>query len=99
MALIKNSTPCAEEDKVLTRVRAFTASLFLGAVLFVGVPATSAQVVIGEGLVNVQIGSIDILTGDITITHVVDDVNIGVAAQIAANVCGLKVGPLAVLGT
>ncbi|MFI7742488.1 hypothetical protein [Kocuria rhizosphaericola] len=27
-----------------------------------------------------------------------EDVNLGVAAQVAANVCGVKVGPLAVLG-
>jgi len=89
----------AEEDEVLTRIRAFTASLLIGAALFGSVPAASAQPVIGDGLVNVQIGSIDVLTGDITITRVVEDVNVGVAAQIAANVCGLKVGPLAVLGS
>lgn len=42
-----------------------------------------------DGLVNVAVG-------DITITDAVD---IGVAAQIAANICGVKVGPVAVLGT
>ena len=41
-----------------------------------------------DGLVNVAIGDISIL----------NDANIGVAAQVAANVCGLKVGPVAVLG-
>ena len=41
-----------------------------------------------DGLVNVAVG-------DITI----QDVNIGVAAQIIAQVCGVKVGPVAVLGT
>ena len=30
---------------------------------------------------------------------IAEDVNIGVAAQVAANVCGVKVGPVAVLGT
>ncbi len=40
-----------------------------------------------DGLVNVAIG-------DVTIS----DVNIGVAAQIVAAVCGNKVGPVAVLG-
>lgn len=40
-----------------------------------------------DGLVNVMIG-------DVTI----EDVAVGVAAQIAANVCGVKVGPVAVLG-
>jgi hypothetical protein len=39
--------------------------------------------------VNVAIG--DLLT--------IQDVNIGVAAQVAANICGVKVGPVAVLGT
>ena len=41
-----------------------------------------------DGLVNVAIGDITIL----------EDVNIGIAAQVAANVCGVKVGPVAVLG-
>jgi len=40
-----------------------------------------------DGLVNVMIG-------DVTIEDAVD---IGVAAQVAANVCGVKVGPVAVL--
>jgi hypothetical protein len=30
---------------------------------------------------------------------VLQDVNIGVPAQVAANLCGVKVGPVAVLGT
>ena len=41
-----------------------------------------------DGLVNVAIGDVTIL----------EDVNIGVAAQVAANICGVKVGPVAVLG-
>lgn len=41
-----------------------------------------------DGLVNVQVG-------DVT----VQDVNVGVAAAIAAEVCGVDVGPVAVLGT
>lgn len=32
--------------------------------------------------------------GDVTI---LEDVNVGVAAQVAAQVCGVKVGPVAVL--
>ena len=59
-------------------------SLSLG---FVG-PAT-AQVQSQDGLVNVAVG-------DVTIA---EDVNIGVAAQTAAALCGLKIGPVAVLGT
>jgi hypothetical protein len=41
-----------------------------------------------DGLVNVAVGDVTIL----------QDVNIGVAAQIAATICGVKVGPVAVLG-
>ena len=42
-----------------------------------------------NGLVNVSVGDVNVL----------NDANIGVAAQVAANICGLKVGPVAVLGT
>src|SRR5688572_1610093 len=45
-----------------------------------------------DGLVNVVIE--DSLNNLITI----EDVNVGVAANIAANICGVKVGPVAVLG-
>jgi hypothetical protein len=41
-----------------------------------------------DGLVNVNVGDVTIL----------EDVNIGVAAIVVAQVCGLKVGPVAVLG-
>ena len=56
------------------------------AVIAVAAPA-SAQV--QDGLINVAVGDITILEG----------VNICVAAQVAAQICGLKVGPVAVLGT
>ena len=64
------------------------ATLFAGTVLAVGIasPASAQQ---QDGLVNVSVG-------DITIEDAVD---IGVAAQVAANLCGLKVGPVAVLGS
>jgi hypothetical protein len=42
----------------------------------------------------VQDGLVNVAVGDIT----VQDINVGVAAQIAAVVCGVKVGPVAVLG-
>jgi hypothetical protein len=51
-------------------------------------PASAAEQTQGDGLIQVQVG-------DITITDAVD---IGVAAQIAANICDVKVGPVAVLG-
>ncbi len=51
-----------------------------------GAPA-QAQVT-QDGLVNVNVGDVTIL----------ENVNIGVAAQVAAQICGVKVGPVAVLG-
>ncbi|MGH3457808.1 hypothetical protein [Aeromicrobium sp.] len=58
--------------------------------VFVGGVATpaSAQPVIQDGLVNVSVGNVTILK----------NVNVGVAAQVAAEVCGVDVGPIAVLG-
>ena len=32
-------------------------------------------------------------------TWILEDVNFGVAAQVAAEICGVEVGPVAVLGT
>ena len=72
----------------MNRVRTLVASAILGAALFTGVPAASAQVAVQDGLVNVAIGDVTIL----------EDVNVGVAAAVAANICGVKVGPVAVLG-
>lgn len=70
--------------------RTAMASLFAGAIVLTGsaAPAAAATQTQGDGLVNVAVG-------DVTITDAVD---IGVAAQIAANICGVKVGPVAVLG-
>lgn len=57
---------------------------------------SSAQVVVGGGLVNVQVGSIEIID-DVEVRNVLNDltVSVGVAANIAANVCGVTVGVLA----
>jgi len=63
-------------------------TLFAGAAM-VTATAGPASAQVQDGLVNVAIGDITIL----------EDVNIGVAAQVVANVCGVKVGPVAVLGT
>jgi len=69
-------------------VRTTIVSVFAGATAVVGMAApASAATQNQDGLVNVAVG-------DITIS----DVNIGVAAQIVAQVCGVKVGPVAVLG-
>jgi hypothetical protein len=59
------------------------------AALVTGVAGTASAQPLQNGLVNVAVGDVTIL----------EDVNIGVAAQVAAQVCGLKVGPVAVLGT
>jgi len=75
-------------------MRAFTkataGAVFAGSLLFAGgmAPASAAPVAVQDGLVNVAVGDITIL----------EDVNVGVAAQVAANICGVKVGPVAVLG-
>ncbi|MBT2551421.1 hypothetical protein [Arthrobacter sp. ISL-65] len=66
---------------------ALTGSLLLGGGALAG-PAVAAPNQTQDGLINVAIGDVTIL----------EDVNIGVAAQVAANICGVKVGPVAVLG-
>jgi hypothetical protein len=43
---------------------------------------------------NVQDGLVNLAVGPITIR----DLNIGVAAQVAAAICGLDVGPIAIIG-
>jgi ABC-type proline/glycine betaine transport system substrate-binding protein len=52
------------------------------------VPAAGAAQQEQDGLVNVAIG-------DITL----EDINVGVAANVAATVCGVKVGPVVILAT
>jgi hypothetical protein len=49
----------------------------------------AAQVQVQDGLVNLAVGDVTIL----------EDVRVGIAALIAANICGVKVGPVALLGT
>ncbi len=65
-------------------------SVLASGVVMVGAfaPASAATTQTGDGLVNVAVG-------DVTIEDAVD---IGVAAQVAAQICGVKVGPVAVLG-
>lgn len=71
----------------MRRTRHFLVIMLLSLMMVAGsaFPASAQQE--QDGLVNVAIG-------DITI----EDVAIGVAAQIAANVCDVQVGPVAVLG-
>lgn len=72
----------------MSYARKTVATVFAGAVLMAG-SAAPANAQDQDGLVNVAIGDVEIL----------NDVNVGVAAQVAANICGVKVGPVAVLGT
>jgi hypothetical protein len=75
---------------LLTRGRMLAASLVIGtAVLLTQVSPIAAQTTVGDGLVNVAVGDINVL----------NNADIGVAAQVAAQICGLKVGPVAVLAT
>ncbi len=66
-------------------------ALCTGALLAVGSAGSAGAVeaVEQDGLVNVNIGDVTIL----------EDVNIALAALVAANICGVDVGPVAVLGT
>jgi hypothetical protein len=70
------------------RAKKFLVTLFAGAMLVGGAAAPASAQVEQDGLVNVAIG-------DITI----QDINVGVGAAVAANVCGVKVGPIAILAT
>lgn len=74
----------------MRRTRIAAATLCAGAALS-GLGALPAQAATQnqDGLVNVAVGDVSVL----------NNANIGVAAQVAANVCGVKVGPVAVLGT
>ena len=67
---------------------ALTGSLLLTGGALAGPASAAAPTQVQDGLINVAVGDVTIL----------EDVNIGVAAQVAANICGVKVGPVAVLG-
>jgi hypothetical protein len=75
---------------MMTSVKALAVSAFMGAaVLFTPASPAAAQVQLQDGLVNVAVGDVTIL----------EDVNVGVAAQVAANICGVQVKNVAVLAT
>ncbi|GAA1758539.1 hypothetical protein [Kocuria aegyptia] len=73
-------------------VRKSVATVAAAGVLLGGGMAMPAYAAQQDGLINVVVidDNNEILSNN--------NVAIGVAAQIAANVCGVKVGPLAVLG-
>ena len=65
-------------------------SIAMGAaVLFTPTSSVAAQTSVGDGLVNVAVGDVNVLR----------NVDVAVAAEVAAQVCGVEVGPVAVLAT
>ena len=73
----------------MRRVKRYLAATFATALMAFSVASPAGAQVQQNGLVNVNVGDVNIL----------NNANIGIAAQIAANICGVKVGPVAVLGT
>jgi hypothetical protein len=73
----------------LLSIKKTCAALFATALLGVGIaaPASAANNSQQNGLVNVSVGDVSLL----------NNANIGVAANVAAAVCGVNVGPVAVL--
>jgi hypothetical protein len=73
----------------MTRARRAASALFASALLALtaAVPALAANNSQQNGLVNVSVGDVSVL----------DNANIGVAANVAATICGVSVGPVAVL--
>jgi hypothetical protein len=73
----------------MVAVKRAVAALSTTALLVVGIasPAAAAQ--------QQQSGLVNVAVGDVT----VQDVNVGVAANVVAAVCGVAVGPVALLAT
>jgi hypothetical protein len=76
---------------VITRTKKAVAGVCCSVALAGGTfaPSAAAQNTAGDSLVNVQVG-------DITVEDAVD---VNVAAAVAATICGVAVGPVAVLAT
>ena len=102
MLALVSGMPCEGNEtrgvEKMLKMNMFRAAVFAGALAVPMAATTSAQpaVIGGGGLVNVQIGSIEIID-DVEVRNVLNDLNVGVgvAANIAANVCGTTVGVLA----
>ena len=73
-------------ERMLVRLKRTAATVCVTAVAATAV-AAPANAQTSDGLINVTIG-------DITL----EDVRIGVAAAVAANICGVQVGPTVLLG-
>jgi hypothetical protein len=73
---------------MFSRTKTLAVSIAMGAaVLFTPTSSVAAQTTVGDGLVNVAVGDVNIAR----------NVDVGVAAEVAAQVCGLEVGPVNVL--
>jgi hypothetical protein len=72
---------------VSTWARKAVVPVFAGAAIVAAASPAAAQPE-QDGLVNVNVGDVTIL----------EDVRVALAAQVAAQVCGVQVGPVAVLG-
>lgn len=69
--------------------RATAGAVLAGSLFLTGGLATTASAAVNQdGLVNVNVGDVTIL----------ENVRVAVAAKIVAQICGVKVGPVAVLG-
>jgi hypothetical protein len=76
-------------SKTMSVIKKVTAGL-AGSLLLLGAVAAPSQAVRDvdqDGLVNVSVGNVTIL----------EDVNIALAANVAAQICGVKVGPVILL--
>lgn len=76
------------QEVTTSTARKTVVSLLISLLLVLAMALPASAQVEQDGLVNVNIGDVTIL----------EDVNIAIAALVAANICGVDVGPVAVLG-
>jgi len=76
------------QEVTTSTARKTVVSLVISLMLVLAMVLPASAQVEQDGLVNVNIGDVTILK----------DVNIALAALVAANICGVDVGPVAVLG-
>jgi hypothetical protein len=76
-----------EDNRMKWMQRSIVALLVAGPLSLGFVGLAAAQTTVGDGLVNVAIGDIEVL----------NDANIGIVAEVAAEVCGVRVSNIAVL--
>lgn len=93
LSFVVNTLRGITGDTAIMRIKA----AILAGAMALATSAASAQgpIVAANNLVNVQVGSIQIID-DVEVRNVLNDltVSVGVAAAIAANVCGVNIGVL-----